>query len=183
MAAMAGREFNVRRLLRITDAALALALLRAEGERSPQAAFLHRLHCVVLVAAGYGCDAVATAFGDDRRSVQRWVRRFEEEGVEGLTDGLRTGRPGKLSEEQLLDLRHVLARPPSAWGQTAAAWSPELLRLEVERRFGVAYSLRQCARLFGRLAPEPAGRQRARPGIAPKSATKLLSKQPSEGGS
>lgn len=146
------RRFPVMHRLHPTDRALARALLRAESRRSPQAAFLHRLHCVALVAAGHGCEAVAAAFGDDERSVQRWVRRFEASGAEGLTQAPRSGRPARLGEAEFAALRQALAEAPSTFGHAGPAWSAEMLRCEVERRYGIAYTRRHCARLLGRLA-------------------------------
>ncbi len=144
------------RRLRVTDTGRAKAFLQSEAERSPRAAFLHRLHCVALVAAGQGCDAVAAAFGDDRRSVQRWVRRFEEAGVEGLADSPRTGRPAKLDGSQLGALCLALAQPPASFGHAGETWSAETLRREIERRFSIAYSRRHCVRLLGLLRQETA---------------------------
>jgi transposase len=139
------------RRLQVTDAERVKSLLKSETEHSPRSTFLHRLHCVALVAAGLGCDDVATAFGDDRRSVQRWVSRFQQSGVEGLTDSLRAGRPAKLGEPQLQELRLVLAEHPRACGYAADAWNAETLRLEIRRRFSVDHSRRHCVRLLGQL--------------------------------
>jgi transposase len=145
------------RRLRVTDVERVKTLLCSESERSPEGTFLHRLHCVALVAAGFGCNEVAAAFGDDRRSVQRWVHRFEQAGGDGLTNSPRLGRPTRLTQAQLDELRPALAQPPQTLGHAADAWSAELLRQEVERRFGIAYSRRHCVRLLGQLR-QPAGR-------------------------
>ena len=136
------------RKLRLMEADDVKALLRSETRRSPQATFAHRLHCVALVGAGLGCDQIAVAFGDDLRSVQRWVRRFQQCGAEGLADAPRSGRPAGLDETQMQQLRLAIAAPPQAFGHAGAAWSAEILRLEILRRFGVAHGKRHCARLL-----------------------------------
>ena len=139
------------RKLEVTETGDVKALLRLETRRSPQATFAHRLHCVALVGAGLGCDQIAAAFGDDLRSVQRWVRRFRQSGAGGLTDAPHSGRPASLDETQMRQLRLAIAGPPQAFGHTGAAWSGEILRLEILRRFGVAHGKRHCARLLGLL--------------------------------
>ena len=139
------------RKLEVTETGDVKALLRLETRRSAQATFAHRLHCVALVGAGLGCDQIAAAFGDDLRSVQRWVRRFQQSGAEGLADAPRPGRPASLDETQVRQLRLAIAAPPQASGHAGAAWSGEILRLEILRRFGVAHSRRHCARLLGLL--------------------------------
>lgn len=161
------------RRLQLTDPAPVRALLRDEVTRSPEAAFLHRLHCVALVAAGHACGAVAAAFGDDDRSVQRWVHRFQEAGAAGLAEAPRRGRPARLGEAEYSALREALARPPSTFGHAATAWSAETLRREVARRYGIAFTRRHCVRLLGRLArPEAASGA----GAAPDNPTAFMSR-------
>ena len=134
------------------------ALLGAHVAASSGAAVLHRLHCIVLVAAGLSCARVAAAFGDDPRSVQRWVRRFEVAGIEGLRDIPAPGRPAGLGDADLHALRLVLQADPRRSGNAGGTWNAQSLRKEIDRRFGVAYSLRHCARLLATLrgAPESA---------------------------
>lgn len=139
------------RKLQVKETDVVKALLRSEARRSPQATFAHRLHCVALVGAGLGCDQIAAAFGDDLRSVQRWVRRFQQSGAEGLVDAPHSGRPASLDETQMRQLRLAIAAHPQALGHTGAAWNGEILRLEILQRFGVAHSKRHCARLLGLL--------------------------------
>lgn len=142
------------RSLKITDNTLARTLLHVESRRSADALFLHRLHCVALVAAGHGCDVVAAAFGDDTRSVQRWVRLFEDGGAGALAGRKRPGRPPKLDGVALAALREVLARPAAGGGPAGEGWTAEGLRGEIERRFGIGYSRRHCARLLEALHRE-----------------------------
>lgn len=151
------------RKLQLTDTDAVKTRLRLEIKRSPQAMLAHRLHCVALVGAGLACDEVAAAFGADLRSVQRWVRRFQESGAEGLTDAPRSGRPASLDEAQLQQLRLAVAAPAQACGHAGAAWSGEILRLEILRRFGVAHGKRHCARLLGLLRQPQASSHAAAP--------------------
>ena len=139
------------RKLQVKETDVVKALLRSEVRRSLQATFAHRLHCVALVGAGLGCDQIAAAFGDDLRSVQRWVRRFQQSGAEGLVDVPHSGRPPSLDETQMRQLRLAIASHPQALGHTGTAWNGEILRLEILQRFGVAHSKRHCARLLGLL--------------------------------
>jgi len=136
------------RRLQVPDDGLVKTMLRAAIGASPDAVYLHRLYCVALVCAGLTCDAVAAAFGDDRRSVQRWVRRYRDAGIDGLRDGRPTGRPRKLGALQLQQLRSALDTDPGLLGHPAGAWNAEILCLEIQRRFGIVFSARHCARLL-----------------------------------
>lgn len=60
----------------------------------------HRAHCVLLSAEGYKINEIANIFKADRRTVSSWIDAWEESGFEGLADSPRSGRPGKLTEEE-----------------------------------------------------------------------------------
>jgi transposase len=72
------------RPLRVADSATIVLGLQDEMRRSEESRYDHRLHGVLLVAQGMTCPEVAKLLGDARRSVEYWVRGFEEEGWAGL---------------------------------------------------------------------------------------------------
>ena len=45
----------------------------------------------------------------------KWLSRFQREGLEGLRDKPRSGKPPDLFEEKLLEIRRELAQNPSGW--------------------------------------------------------------------
>ena len=87
--------------LTIKDAETVILGLQDEIRRSGEARYDHRLHGVLLVAQGLSCPQVAHLLGDAPRTVEYWVQRFEKEGLSGLVEGERLGRPTRLSEAQL----------------------------------------------------------------------------------
>src|SRR5499425_3536881 len=95
------------RPLRIADATSVVGL-QQEIQRSEESRYDHRLHGVLLVAQGLTCPEVSRLLGDAPRSVEYWVRRFEERGLAGLAEGQRSGRPRRLSEAQLQEVDRVL---------------------------------------------------------------------------
>ena len=86
--------------------------LQDEIRRSEESRYDHRLHGVLLVAQGMTCPEVATLLGDARRTVQYWVKRFEQDGLAGLVEKERPGA------SLLLDLR---ANGGSQPGSTASS--------------------------------------------------------------
>ena len=134
--------------LEVTTPAAVQAALRHEGERSPQSRFVHRLHCVALVGAGRNCYEVAKVFGDDPRSVERWVREFQQRGIDGLREKPHSGRHATLADAQMRQLELALKSVPRDLGYAANVWNCKLLRAEILRRFGVTMSVRHCQRLF-----------------------------------
>jgi transposase len=85
--------------LTIADSGTMVLALQDEIRRSQEARYDHRLHAVLLVAQGITCPEAAKVLGDSTRTVQYWVRRFEEEGFAGLADADRPGRPRRLDSQ------------------------------------------------------------------------------------
>src|SRR6266403_1733866 len=77
---------------------------------------------VLLVAHGMNCCQVADLLGDAPRTVAYWAERFEEQGLAGLQEGSRSGRPSKLNADQVADLQRVLRGKPSEVGLSGNLW-------------------------------------------------------------
>ena len=45
----------------------------------------------------------------------KWVRRFDKEGLEGLKDKPRSGRPPDVPQEKISKIRTELSENPSGW--------------------------------------------------------------------
>jgi len=137
--------------LTITDAETMTFALQDEIRRSQEARYDHRLHAVLLVAQGVTCPEVATLLGDAPRTVQYWVRRFEEEGFAGLADADRPGRPKKLSEQQLSEVGKALRGSPRDFGLNVNIWDGKTLSVFIKQQYKVEMGVRQCQRLFRQL--------------------------------
>src|SRR3989344_3766129 len=87
--------------LTIADASTIVLGLQDEIRRSEESRYDHRLHAVLLVAQGMKCPEVASLLGDAPRTVEYWINKFEARGLAGLVDGERSGRPGRLTAEQI----------------------------------------------------------------------------------
>ena len=81
------------RRLEIADAEVMRIAIQQEIVRSDESRYDHRLHGLLLITAGQSSQEVATLFGEDRRTVQRWINTFEAHGLDGLREGERPGRP------------------------------------------------------------------------------------------
>ena len=149
------------RALTIPDAATIIFGLQDEIRRSEESRYDHRLHGVLLVAQGMTCPQVAELLGDAPRSVEYWVRRFEQCGLAGLREGERSGRPRRLDEEQLREIDGILRRTPREAGLSGNLWDGKILAAWIARRYEIELGVRQCQRLFRQLGfrlrkPRPA---------------------------
>jgi transposase len=107
------------------------------------------------------CPEVARLLGDAPRAVEYWVRRFENEGLAGLLEGERPGRPRRLSEKQMEAVDRVLRRPPQEVGFSGNIWDGKTLSAWLEQKYHLRLGVRQCQRIFRKLGfrlrkPRPA---------------------------
>ena len=122
-------------------------MVRDLSSKSPDARMLHRLHCVALDLNGCSASEVGRIFGDSPRAVSYWVTRFKKDGLDGLREEARPGRPPKLNPSQMKKLQIFLqqsrARSPLVKAQTISEY--------ISKQFGIVLTVRQCWRIVKRL--------------------------------
>ena len=75
------------RKLEIAYADLMHLVVQQEILLSEESWYDHRLHGLLLVTGGQSCRQLVRLFDEDPRTVQRWVRIFEQRGFDGLREG------------------------------------------------------------------------------------------------
>lgn len=139
------------RRLEIAQAETLRIAIQQEIGRSQESRYDHRLHGLLLVANGQSCQQVAELFGEDPRTVQRWVKKFEAQGLDGLREGARPGRPATLDARHWPGIKRDLRRTPGEFGHQAQLWDGRVLSEHLRRHYGVILGVRQCQRLFSQL--------------------------------
>lgn len=81
------------RKFEIKDSNIMQVAVQQEILRTDESRYDHRLHGILLVCSGFSCYEVADLFKHSPRTIQYWVRRFEQSGFEGLKDMDKPGRP------------------------------------------------------------------------------------------
>lgn len=111
---------------------------RAELERIVRARrcerrTLERAQIVLLAADGMSAARIAARVGCSEKLVQRWRSRYESDGLQGLLDLPRSGRPLTHGPEtRALLIAKACTRPPEReWGQRRERWTYEELGVEV----------------------------------------------------
>lgn len=138
--------------LSVSNAKSVRNLIHAAAAASCEQRYLHRLHGVLLVATGRSCYEVSRWFGENPRTVERWVHAFDTLGVEGLREHHAYGRPARLAGEQVQRLAHDLQNPPRLAGYPEREWSGKRVAQHLERCYGIKLGARQCQRIMRRLA-------------------------------
>src|SRR4051812_17813309 len=116
------------------------AELRALARRERDGRVSARLLALAGALDGMSREEAARSAGMDRQTLRDWVHRYNAEGVAGLRDRPRPGRPCALDEGQQAALKGLILRGPRLERDGCVAWRARDLRGRVERRFGVGYS-------------------------------------------
>ena len=81
----------------ITRTDMSAADLRAAARQSASARQASRILAIAMVLDGFSREEAARLCGMDRQSLRDWVHRYNKEGLDGLADRARSGRPASLS--------------------------------------------------------------------------------------
>src|SRR5437870_12087351 len=82
-----------------------------------------RIRMILLSSKGYSVQQIADIFECDVASVRAWIERFQAEGVKGLHDRPRSGRPPKAGVVAQQQLRQTVATQPSQLGYLFGFWT------------------------------------------------------------
>lgn len=115
------------------------AELRRLARRERDGRVAARLFALANVLDGMSREAAARAAGMDRQTLRDWVIRFNADGVQGLRDGARSGRPARMTEGQQAALKAIVLRGPAPERDGVSAWRIGDLCRIADERFGVRY--------------------------------------------
>lgn len=107
-----------------------------------------RLLALANVLDGMSREAAAGRAGMDRQTLRDWVIRFNAEGIEGLRDRPKSGRPAWLDDGQLAAFKALVLRGPDPERDGVSTWRARDLCRIVEDRFGVNYTENGMLRLL-----------------------------------
>lgn len=122
--------------------------LLAQQERRSKVA--RRLQFVVMAQKGLQGAEIAELMGESLSTVERWIARYNAEGIEGLADRPRPGKPPTLprGQEQAFCDR-LETGPTEADGVSVfRGWNIQQI---LEAEFGATYSLDGVYALLHRL--------------------------------
>ena len=98
------------------------------GSRSLPHAQVERAKIVLLAADGIHNIRIAAQLGTTRETVGKWRQRFGQQGIQGLYDELRPGRPRSVQDERVAALiRRTLETKPVG----ATHWSCRSMAQEI----------------------------------------------------
>ena len=97
---------------------------------------------------GVSQSKVARRYGVSRTTASRWHRSIVVKGVDGLRKRRATGRPSRLTADQVDAIRQMYFEGAMAYGFSSDRWTTGKLAAGIERKFGIRYDQDHVGRLM-----------------------------------
>jgi transposase len=115
-----------------------------------------RVRIVLDAACGYSNAKVTRLRGVTVDTVRTWRGRYADEGLAGLTDRRRSGRPARFTPVQLAEVKALACQLPAETGVPLSRWScPDLAAEAVGRGITEAISASSIRRILAADAIKP----------------------------
>jgi len=109
-----------------------------------------RMQVVALAKQDLTCPAIVAMTGYCRRTVQRWIARYNQYGIKVLKDEPRGGRPIKLPIGRYEQFCARVDAGPNPSDRTATLYGRDIQQI-LDKEFGVVYTLDGVYKLLHRL--------------------------------
>lgn len=137
--------------LTINNPSVTKEALLEEAQANPLTWLGIRIAAGLLVLKGWTTSQVAELFDVSRWTAVQWIQRLNEEGVLGLEEKQRRGRPGRMDEDIQRLLEQALMRDPKEAGLSRNRWDGISVVEYLEREHGIHLKVRQAQRWIRRL--------------------------------
>jgi len=109
-----------------------------------------------VIEDGQAPSAVMESMGLCRTSIYRWLRAYEDSGLEALVEKIAEGRDPKLTDRQQQQVkRWVVGKDPRQYGFDYGLWTRRIIQSLIERKLGLSLGLTAVGRLLARLEVTP----------------------------
>ena len=115
----------------------ALRTLDAFLKKTKEARIFRRAQAVRAVVTGQRLHTVSDTLHFPYSALRKWVDRFANQGVPGLVDRPRSGRPPKVTCALAQPLNRLVDQDPLEHGAIPSQWSCRALATVVARETGV----------------------------------------------
>ena len=118
----------------------ALPTLDTFLKQTKEARIFRRAQAVREVVQGHRLQTVSDSLHFTYSALRKWVHRFANQGVQGLVDRPRPGRPPKVTCELAHHLDRLVDQDPLQHGSSHSQWSCQELATALARQTGVQLS-------------------------------------------
>src|SRR2546428_7579333 len=109
-----------------------------------------------VIEDGQAPSGVMESMGLCRTSIYRWLRAYEDCGLEALVEKIAEGRDPKLTDRQQQQVkRWIVGKDPRQYGFDYGLWTRRIIQSLIERKLGISMGLTAVGRLLARLEVTP----------------------------
>lgn len=123
-------------------------LEKLKRTRTAPSRMVERAKGILLLSEGKAAHDVASGLGVSQATVYHWLHRFNAEGMSGLDDRARSGRPQEYSEEERGHIIATARTHPQQLARPYAHWTLSRLVEYVNHELGIGISRAQLARVL-----------------------------------
>ena len=124
-------------LVRPLQADEATTIDRLRRARTEAAQTVLRANIIWRSHQGETVQAIAQALSVSTGMVRKWVRRFNAQGMDGLQDAPKSGRPPTYTPEQVSTVVATALTDPQTLGLPFAAWTLDRLQAYLNEEVGI----------------------------------------------
>ena len=116
--------------------------------RERDARIVRRAQMIRLSAEGITIPKISALWDVNDQTVRRTIQRFEAEGLAGLRDKPRKGRPAKKTDRYVALLKEAVQRSPRDLGYPFSSWTLERLREHLALQTGIQLHPNSLSRIM-----------------------------------
>ncbi|MBZ0304112.1 MAG: helix-turn-helix domain-containing protein [Anaerolineae bacterium] len=105
-----------------------------------QAEVRQRAIAIRLLHLGHAPEAAAEMLAVAPSTIWNWHRRYRAEGINGLTNRAKSGRPAKADDHYLAEVERALDTDARELGYAFSVWTINKLRKHLEKQTGILLS-------------------------------------------
>ncbi len=98
-----------------------------------------RIHSVLLNGEGRTSGEISQVLHASREKVSEWLKIYDHQGIDGLLEGKRTGRPARLTDVKKILLCDIIDSGPVAYGLMTGIWTSRTIAEIIEWEFDITY--------------------------------------------
>lgn len=117
----------------------------AKGRSAP-VQMVQRARLILASAAGKSPPQIGSQVALSAARVREWIKRFNEQGILGLFDRARSGRPAEYTAEQALRVVEIATTDPSDLDVPLATWSLTHIQRYLDTRTEIGRLCRETIR-------------------------------------
>lgn len=131
--------------------AMGVKELRRSARLEKSGRVASRMLAIANVLSGMSRGMAAQLAGMERQTLRDWVHRFNAEGVEGLQDRPRSGRPWEIDADSRKKLCEIVEAGPDPSTGSLVRWRRVDLKKWLKASCGADYHERSVGKLLKRL--------------------------------